>query len=62
MKKYGHKCRSKVKSEVEVRCEVNHHPFNLQNIKDATIEVYKKATKKNTEIIVDEQTFLGSDW
>ena len=36
--------------------------FIKQNIKDAAVEEYKKATKKNTEVTIDEQAFLGSDW
>lgn len=39
-----------------------YHPFNIQSIKDAAVEEYKKATKKNTEVTIDEQAFLGSEW
>lgn len=45
-----------------MRLELYYYPFNLQNAKDGAVEEYKKATKKNTEVTVDEQTFLGSDW
>jgi len=34
----------------------------LQKAKDAAVEEYKKATKKTTEVTVDEQSFLASDW
>lgn len=34
----------------------------MQDVKDAAVEEYKKATKKNVELSIDEQTFLGSDW
>ena len=40
---------------------LNYYHFNFQNIMDAAVEEYKKATKKNTEVTIDEQ-FLGSDW
>ncbi|XP_031562957.1 V-type proton ATPase subunit E-like [Actinia tenebrosa] len=33
----------------------------VKSVKDAAIEVYKKATKKDIEIIFDEQNFLGQD-
>lgn len=31
-------------------------------MKDAAVEEYKKATKKDTAVTVDEQSFLGSEW
>jgi len=36
--------------------------FMKQSVKDAAVEEYKKATKKNTEVTIEEQAFLGSDW
>jgi hypothetical protein len=36
--------------------------FFPQSVKESTIEEYKKATKKDIEVIIDEQNFLGQDW
>ena len=34
----------------------------VQKAKEVAVEEYKKATKKTTEVKVDEQSFLPSDW
>lgn len=45
---------------VSIRCRQQDLDL-VKNIKDAAVEEYKKATKKNTEVTIDEQAFLGSD-
>lgn len=45
---------------VSIRCRQQDLDI-LKGVKDAAVEEYKKATKKSVELIIDEQTFLGSD-